>query len=110
MDSYNENGVFPSSLTSLTSAGSKYFKSPIRCHYRPRSFIPMVLYLVWTYCAIPLVIAGLKSVFGTGIMSIVAGLLVLVISKLLFISYSVSSPTAFSIFYRKSNDEQVLRG
>lgn len=80
MDSYNENGVFPSSLTSLTSAGSKYFKSPIRCHYRPRSFIPMVLYLVWTYCAIPLVIAGLKSVFGTGIMSIVAGLLVLVIT------------------------------
>jgi len=106
MDDYNENGVFPSSLT---SAESKYFKSPIRCHYRPRSFIPMVLYLVWTYCAIPLVIAGLKSVFGTGIMSIFAGLLVLVLSKLLF-SYSVTSPIALSIFNRKSNDEQVLHG
>jgi hypothetical protein len=102
MDAYNENGVFPSSLP------SKYFEGPIRCHYRPRSFIPMVIYLVWTYFTIPLVTAGLKSIFGTGIMGIFGGLLVLGISKLLSVSpllvfhekYTTYPSTFLTIFFK----------
>lgn len=79
MDAYNEIGTFP---TNLPSSECKYFKGPIRMHYRPRSFIPVICYSAWTYFTIPFVINVLNSVFGTGLMGISAGLLILGISKL----------------------------
>jgi len=73
MDAYNGSGVFPNTFP----GESKYFKGPIRTHHRPRSFLPIVFYTIWTYFTIPLVLEVLKSVFGTGFMGIAAGFLIL---------------------------------
>ena len=77
MDSYNAHGVFP---TSLPSGSGKYFKGPVRCHYKPRSVYPALCYGIWVYFTFPWLLDMLK-VFGTGATSFLAGLAILGISK-----------------------------
>lgn len=74
MDLYNEKGVFPTSSDMKTN--------PVRCHYRPRSFMPLVIYLIWAYLTLPLLFSTILSAFGTGVMSFLGGTAVIVLSML----------------------------
>ncbi|EFX76870.1 1-acyl-sn-glycerol-3-phosphate acyltransferase gamma-like [Daphnia pulex] len=69
MDAYEKNGVFP---TSLAEEDSKYFKGPIRCHYRPRSALPFLLFCLWTSFCLPLMFNSVKCLLGTGFSSLLA--------------------------------------
>lgn len=78
MEEYEQNGVFP---TSLTENDGNYFNGPIRCHYRPRSFWPFLLFCLWTCVCLPVLFNGLKWILGTGVISLLAGICILGIGK-----------------------------
>lgn len=82
MEAYKEDGMFPAS----PPAGSeKYFKGPIRCHYKPRSVAPSLVYAAWVYFTWPLIFNTLKVAFGTGLMGLTVGLAIFGISTSCFI-------------------------
>lgn len=83
MDSYNERGAFPTSIETRALGGNDN-ENPVRCHYRPRSFMPVVLYLIWAYLTLPLLFSTVQTVFGTGLMSLVGIVAVIALSMFFF--------------------------
>lgn len=79
IDAYEENGVFP---TTIGDNGES--NKPIRCHYRPRSFVPALCFGVWSCFCLPLMFNSLKWFLGSGLMSFVAALLIFGMSKSTF--------------------------
>lgn len=80
MDSYNETGAFNTSIK--TENRDTDAKNPVRCHYKPRSFVPFVLYLIWAYFTLPFLFSSMQTIFGTGAMSLLGNAAVIVLSKL----------------------------
>lgn len=79
MDGYKEDGVFPNTVPEKKSM---HFKGPIRCHHRARSFLPLVIYLLWAYFTLPSVLKVLNIAFGAGFVSVLAGAAIFGISNL----------------------------
>ena len=73
MNFYEKNGVFP---TSLSTEDGQNFTGPLRCHYRPRSIVPMLMFSLWASFCLPLIFNSLKGLLGTGMMSLLAGIFI----------------------------------
>lgn len=77
MDAYEKNGVFP---TALAAEDAKYFNGPIRCHYRPRSALPFLLFCLWSSFCLPFMFNSVKWFLGTGFTSLMAVVFIFAIS------------------------------
>ncbi|XP_059351015.1 1-acyl-sn-glycerol-3-phosphate acyltransferase gamma-like [Daphnia carinata] len=77
MDTYEKNGVFP---TTLAAEDAKYFNGPIRCHYRPRSILPFLLFCLWSSFCLPFMFHSVKWLLGTGFTSLMAVVFIFAIS------------------------------
>lgn len=82
MDSYAKNGMFPNGMLDNENWESN---EKIRCHYRPRSILPLLLFSLWTYLCLPQIFNLLKCLMGTGPMTLAAGFVIFGLSMYLYV-------------------------
>lgn len=114
ISAYEENGVFPTK-TGDNGESDKL----IRCHYRPRSSMPAILFALWSCFCLPLIFNSLKWFLGSGLMSLAAGLLIFGMSMNMFVKlkflYCFSNLlllifTAASFIYKLIDITLISRG
>ena len=60
MDAYQNDGAFPQ-----WASQGKYFRGPVRSHYRPRSTLPALFFGFWYYFSMPYIGNILVTKLGT---------------------------------------------